>query len=683
VSATPRSLANCDDSARCVGHYTATGQFVGSLPWAAPEQADASPAGIETRTDVYSLGVVLYQMLTGEFPYLVTGPMHEVVGRIIRDAPLAPRKLRRDIDEELETIVLQCLNKEPQRRYQTAGELGRDIEHYLRGEPLDAKRDSLPYLLRKSLRRHWLSASTAAAFVFVIAIGLAISLALWSAAAHDRDKAIEARRSEELARGQATDEAARATSVNEFLQTMLASADPDTGGGRELTVRAVLDDAARRIESPITAPRPQIEAALRMTIGLAYLSLTHFDAAERHLERARQLHEQLYGTTSEPYATSLQWLGILQRKRGDLAGAEKMQRDALALFRQSQLGNNTLAGYTLAELALVLKSQGRRDESIVLTREAIRTLRTALGPEHVDVIELESALAENLHDQSDAVDLARRAVAASRVAYGDAHPRVARSLRRLAGGLLARGERRAAQEHYEEALRLLRASFGDANQATLECVEDLVFLHSNSSAHEEALALSEEFLPAADATYGSPSAYRLYHLQLYSTVQRRAGDMVGCERTYREGIEASRIAPFSDPGPAVAFRQNLAELLLDRGACQEAAPLVEETQTMADERPGNFSPTTIGRIKCQRGEVLMCGGNFAEAEALVIEGVRQIRGTRLASEANRQRAARTIIRLYELWHAAEPEMGHALQAAKWRTELETASQPSPNSNSMP
>lgn len=651
---------------------TLTGQFVGSLPWAAPEQADGSPTRIETRTDVYALGVILYQLLTDEFPYRVVGPMHEVVQRILREAPLPPRKLRRDIDEELETIVLKCLSKEPQRRYQTAGELGRDIERYLRGEPLDAQRDSLAYLLRKSLRRHWVSASTAVAFVLVIAAGLAVSLTLWRTAAIDRDEAIAARQAEETARGHATQEAARAGSVNDFLQAMLASADPDAGGGRDLTVRTVLDEAARRIESAATAPPPQVEAAVRMTLGRSYLSLTYFDAAEQHLERARQLHEQLYGPHSEAYATSLQWLGVLQRKRGDLAGAEKLQCEALTLFRRLKREENALAGYASAELALVIGSQGRRDESIALTHQAIEILQRTLGREHVDVVELESTLAAHLPEQQGALDLAQRAVEATRAAYGDAHPRVARSLRRLAGGLLARGNQDAAQERYEEALALLRASFGDANHATLECVTDLVFLHAMRGEHEQAFALSAEFLPAADATYGTPSAYGLYHLQMYAKVLRRAGDLEGCERTYREGIEASRSAPLSGSGSALAFRQNLADLLLDRGAFQEAATLVEETQTMADERPGNFSPTMVGRSKCQRGEILIGSGKFAEAEALIVEGVRQIRATRLASESNRQRAAQAVIHLYEAWHAAEPGMGHDEQAAEWRAALLTA-----------
>ena len=147
---------------------TLTGQFVGSLPWASPEQAEGIPSKIDLRTDVYSLGVMLYQMLTGRFPYEVIGNMRDVLDRIMRAAPVRPSTVRgtgasraERINDEVETIVLKCLQKERERRYQSAGELARDIHHYLRGEPIEAKRDSVGYVLSKTLRRFKLPAGIA------------------------------------------------------------------------------------------------------------------------------------------------------------------------------------------------------------------------------------------------------------------------------------------------------------------------------------------------------------------------------------------------------------------------------------------------------------------------------------------------------------------------------------------
>lgn len=134
---------------------TATGQFVGSLPWASPEQARGESAKIDVRTDVYALGVILYELLTGRFPYKVNGPMPEVVARIVNDIPPRPGLFNRQINSELDTIVLKALAKHRSMRYQTPGDLARDIERLLAGEPIEAKRDSWRYMSRKMFQRHW------------------------------------------------------------------------------------------------------------------------------------------------------------------------------------------------------------------------------------------------------------------------------------------------------------------------------------------------------------------------------------------------------------------------------------------------------------------------------------------------------------------------------------------------
>ncbi len=168
---------------------TLTGQFVGSLPWASPEQARGDPAMVDVRTDVYALGVILYQMLTGHFPYDVLGAPRDVLGRILEAEPTRPSTLWRKIDGDVETIVLKCLSKEPTRRYQSAGELGRDIRHYLAGEPIEARRDSTWYVLRKTLRRHRIPVVVTISFVALLAVGLVATAALYLEAERERRSA--------------------------------------------------------------------------------------------------------------------------------------------------------------------------------------------------------------------------------------------------------------------------------------------------------------------------------------------------------------------------------------------------------------------------------------------------------------------------------------------------------------
>ena len=196
---------------------TLTGQFYGSLPWASPEQAKGQPAKIDVRTDVYSLGVILYQMLTGTFPYEVVGNIRDVLDRIMQAEPARPSTLHRRINNEVETIVLKCLSKERDRRYQSAGELARDIRHYLAGEPIDAKRDSALYVLRKLARRHAMATTALASVVVVILSFSTISLGFYRQSRLARE---HQRNSDMLAADRAHELEAVSNSVSQSVQQM-------------------------------------------------------------------------------------------------------------------------------------------------------------------------------------------------------------------------------------------------------------------------------------------------------------------------------------------------------------------------------------------------------------------------------------------------------------------------------
>lgn len=174
---------------------TIAGQFVGSLLWASPEQAEGTPGKIDLRTDVYSLGVILFHVLTRRFPYDVTGSMRSVMDRIMRAAPIRPSTIRKHISSELETIVLKCLHKERERRYQSAGELARDIRHYLAGEPIEAKRDSTLYVLRKQFRRYRVHVAVALGFMTLLAVALVVITSLYVASERAYRAAAESERS--------------------------------------------------------------------------------------------------------------------------------------------------------------------------------------------------------------------------------------------------------------------------------------------------------------------------------------------------------------------------------------------------------------------------------------------------------------------------------------------------------
>ncbi len=204
---------------------TMTGQFVGSLPWASPEQAEGHPDKIDVRTDVYSLGVILYQMLTGgKFPYQVIGAMREVLDNILRTAPARPSTVRRQINDEVETIVLKSLAKERERRYQNAGELARDVRNYLSGFPIEAKRDSAVYQLRVIARRNK-GKVLAAGIIGALTVGFGIAMAfLYREAENQRVRAETALSGEQRERARAESEKKRAEDNFDFVRGLAKAA---------------------------------------------------------------------------------------------------------------------------------------------------------------------------------------------------------------------------------------------------------------------------------------------------------------------------------------------------------------------------------------------------------------------------------------------------------------------------
>ncbi|MDX9912564.1 MAG: serine/threonine-protein kinase [Phycisphaerales bacterium] len=406
-----------DSSVAGGGAMTVSGQFLGSLPWASPEQAEGRPDMIDPRSDVYSLGVVLYQMLTGKFPYPVIGNMRDVLDNILRAEPARPSTVRRKINDEVETIVLKCLSKERERRYQSAGELGRDLRRYLEGLPIEAKRDSGVYMLRKLVRRHRASAvvvGTIAAMVVTVAIVMTIAARREAHLRHEavmqrdeanaaredaeaaqleartqrdeaeraRAEAIAARDAEAKARGDAEAEADRATTVISFFQELLAAARPDRAQGRDVTVREVLERASDSAPERL-ADKPLTLSFLDETIGRAYIALGSWDDALSHLRRALELRAQALGANDRLTLRAANSLAVELRNAGHLGEAasmlEKLDADTLAAYGPDN--HNPYIVRTNLARALQLTSQ--RARVLPLFDEAIEGLARTRGEGHL------------------------------------------------------------------------------------------------------------------------------------------------------------------------------------------------------------------------------------------------------------------------------------------------------------
>jgi non-specific serine/threonine protein kinase/serine/threonine-protein kinase len=266
---------------------TQTGQFVGSLPWASPEQAEGRTDQLDIRSDVYSLGVVLFQILTSRFPYPVSGGHTQTVAHIAQTPPTRPSALRRDIDRELDTILLKCLAKDPDRRYQSAGELARDLRRYLAGEAIEARRDSLVYMMGKRIARYRAAAIAAAAVLLAVTIALAVSVTLWRREQHQRTVSQRNAEAAQRAAARADSQADQARAVVEFMRSVLTSVEPERKGADVRLIQVLASASAAA--SQRFAAHPAREAEVRDLLGQVYDKLSMWNESKAEFTLCAEL----------------------------------------------------------------------------------------------------------------------------------------------------------------------------------------------------------------------------------------------------------------------------------------------------------------------------------------------------------------------------------------------------------
>lgn len=640
---------------------TRTGQFVGSLPWCSPEQA--AGASIDTRTDVYSLGVLMYQMLTGRFPYPVVGPADQVLSAIRTGTPARPRGLRRDIDDEVETIVLKCLQKEPARRYQSAGELARDLRRYLAGEPIEAKRDSAAYVLRKSLQRHRLATGVASAFVLVIIVGLAASLTLWRAAARQRDLALEAGRQQQIERARAEAESRKLRNVNHFVQNMLASADPGQLHGPDVSARTLLDNAAQEIDGGALRDQPEAAAAVRLTLGRAYTTLGAYQAAEQHLSESLRIRESL--TPVDEPSTGEVYLAIARLRLAtfESESAESAARRALATFRAAPGDRGADLAAAWDALSDALLGARRFDESVAAMRESVAAWRAVRG-EHPDLAYSLAKLALRMHGADESETLLEEALRLVENSGAVRSVRYGRLLSVLARTQHMRRDYAAAVRTYLRANDVFREALTSPNQPLLNNLEDLVLLHQQAGNWPAALETANELLRGARTLEGDDSLRVAITLIPISSIQAKL-------EQYEQGASAAReaLSILKRRGEDQTFhgaeaRAIVGNLALKLGKLDVAEEAARDCLAIPD---GALDGMTWRKslAKSLLGEILTRKGQFDAAEPLLTSAYAELVESHIRAELLDQ-ALRRVVALYEAW-------GNAALAEEWRKKLASAS----------
>jgi serine/threonine protein kinase len=613
------AIVDCTEMSR-------TGEFMGSLPWASPEQAEGNPHGTDVRTDVYSLGVLLFQFLTGRFPYPLTGTFREVLDHIQKTPPARPSAYRRDVDDEVETITLKCLAKEPDRRYHTVGELANDIRHYLAGEPIEAKRDSTLYTLKKALRRYRHTARAMSACVLLVLLGAVFLSILWLRAleaeqlsAQQRDAAEIARSSADQAREHAQKEASNARAINQYLIKMLST---PLDRGRDARVADILDGAATQLtQGP--ALDPLAAATLQQAIGNAYASLGSYEQAEPLLRGALDTYRRQRGDHSAEALDGLASVAWLHRQKGELDEAE-------ALLRKVLDGRRTLFGedrhetaQSMNDLAYVLEQQGRLDEAERLQRKALAIMRRLLGDEALDTLTSMGHLASVLSTQGrldEAQALMRERLDTAQRVLGENHRDTVRAMSSYAALLAQTGE-------YEEAARLSRAVYdanrrmlGDDHPETIVAAANVAITMGTLGQLPEAEPLLRDTLARARRVLGSQHPDTLTVLSSLAAVLMARGGLPEAEGLLREARDVSAELRGADHYDTLYHTNNLAECLQRQGKTDEAVELFRRALAGCRATLGDENPYTL-TVMLNLGAALAEAHQFDEADELLHAGL--------------------------------------------------------------
>ena len=571
---------------------TDAGTVRGTLSYMSPEQIRGNTDEIDMRTDIYSLGMVLYQMLTGDLPYEITGkPMHEI-SRVICEEP--PRsfvnawKGGSRPDRDIETITFKALEKSTARRYQSVTSLEEDIDRFLSNQPILARPASAIYQLRKMVQRHKAPFISAAIILLLLAGGLVALSIQARAIAHERDRANQ--------------EAQNAMAVTEFLVRLFEVADPAEARNKDISARELLDRGTEQMSDELEH-QPEVRAMLSSVLGRVYLNLGLYDQASPLLEEALELQGEMHGEETPEAAEAANNLALLYLHKGNYGEAETRLREALALQRRLHGDRSSQVVENLNHMATLYLHQGKFAEAVPLVEEALATHRELTGGHDETTTILVNNLAycaTKLGNDDEAERLNRETLMLRREVLGDDHPFIAQSLNNLGQSLAARGEFEEAEELIREAVALNRKIYGENHPELNATMSSLASVLRDSGQLVEAEQVMLQVLDADRATFGEDHPFIADDLRKIASIQERMGKLEAAEKHYREAIEIQRKTFAEDSWQVATTKSLLGGCLAKQGDSELAEPLLIPSYEIIANTFGEDHP----RSKAVRGRIV-------------------------------------------------------------------------------
>jgi tetratricopeptide (TPR) repeat protein len=495
----------------------------GTPPYMSPEQADASQSDLDTRSDIYSLGAVLYELLTGTTPLdaaqLLDTPL-EQLGQVLHDTDFEPpsrrleqsddalsamaetegerRRIRQRLRSEVDAIVSRAMAKDRADRYATAAALALDVEAFLEGGPVAAVPQTFRYRVVKLASRHKALIASGAAVAGALLIGLALATAGFLQARQQRDRALEAE-------AEAKTEAAKSEQIAGFTMGILAGVDPAVAGSMDKTlIRRLLEDAAGRIGSEL-GDQPEVAAAIHYTIGATYSALGEYDTALGHLASSVELLERELGRDDPSTLTAIVELSLVNRRLGRFETAEVLLVEATGGLKASLGSDNQNTLSAMVNLASLQMLMGRFEDAETLYAESLDACRRLLGPDSRDTLTVANNLGL-LYTDNGKFDLAEplylEVLSKSRSVFGPDHPDTLNSMNNLAALYEQQGRFDEAETLYLEAIDGSRRVMGPDHPETLNTMNNLAVLYSNAERIEDAESLQRQVLEGSRRVLG-------------------------------------------------------------------------------------------------------------------------------------------------------------------------------------
>ena len=602
--------------------FTQAGGFMGTPGYMSPEQSDPGVQDIDTRTDVYSLGVVLYVLLAGCEPFDASEwkklPLHEALRRL-REEDVAspstklsaahdtcsvaaaargvePKQLVSQLRGDLDWITMKAVEKDQARRYGSVGEFEADLRHYLNHEPVLARPASASYRLQKYVRRHRLAVGAAAVIAALLISFGAI-------------QAVQLRR--------ITRERDRASHVTDFMTSMFKVSDPSEARGNSITAREILDKASKDIDSGL-AKDPELQAQMMDAMGEVYRNLGLYTSAHHLFERSADIWTHSAGPEDPHTLASIHNLAITLGGEGRYPEAEKLEAHNLEVYRRVLGSERAETIRSMSGLAVTLENEGRYPEAEKLAREALSLSERTAGAENPDTLRIMNTVGDILGRQSryaEAEPFHTKVLEIRRRVLGPEHPDTLYTMHSLATDFRGEHKYAEAEKLDRETLDLRSKILGPEHQSTLGSMRDLARDYVRQGKFQEAETMDRQALAITRHALGPQHPETGSLLINLTDILTREGHYAEAEKMGREAVEIDRRALGPEHAFTLAAMNNLTLALAHEGKFGEAEPLARSTLEGYQHAMGPNHPGTIGSLDTLV-YCLYLEHHYAEAEKL-------------------------------------------------------------------